>query len=340
MSRSLPRHIIVSRTDRIGDVVLTLPLCALLRRMIADARVTFLARDYTRAVVESSPYVDRVVSWDSVAADRDAQVALLADAHADAILHVAPHRDIAQAAKRARIPRRIGTSHRLFHLTTCNELVSLSRRRSDYHEAQLNLLLAADLLGKRDWPLASLAPFTELRPRIAPPPWVAPMLDRGHFNLVLHPRSGGSSVEWPLEHFRALANALDQSRVRIFISGSSAEAPELGRWIASLGVDVVDLTGRLRLDELIAVLHAADGFVGASTGPLHIAAGVGIHTLGLYPTRRPMHPGRWAPLGSRAEVITATKSCDDCGRDGRCACMSTIAPEVVANRIQSWISGA
>ena len=340
MSRAHPHRIVISRTDRIGDVVLTLPLCALLRRAMPQAKVIFLARDYTRAVVESSPYVDEVLSWDSVArADGSTQATLLESVDADAILHVFPRREIATAAKRARIPRRIGTSHRIFHWTTCNEIVSVGRKRSEQHEAQLNLSLARGLLGQSDWPLGELASLTELRPRAVPPAWIADQLTPDRFNLVLHPRSGGSAIEWPLAHFGTLVNGLDQQRVRVFISGSTAEAPELRDWIASLPGGVVDLSGRLSLEELIAVLHMADGFVGGSTGPLHIAAGVGIRALGLFPSRRPMHPGRWAPLGRRSEVLAAAMSCDDCGRSV-CTCMSTISAEMVAERIRAWTAGA
>ena len=98
---------------------------------------------------------------------------------------------------------------------------------------------------------------------------------------------------------------------------------------------MVDLMGKLELDELIAVLHASNGFVGGSTGPLHIAAGVGIHALGLYPARRPMHPGRWAPLGPRAEWLAASEHCERCGR-GECNCMRSITPAMVQARLEAW----
>ena len=44
-------------------------------------------------------------------------------------------------AKQLKIPLRIGTTNRLYHWVTCNELVKLSRKKSDLHEAQLNLKL-------------------------------------------------------------------------------------------------------------------------------------------------------------------------------------------------------
>lgn len=334
-----PIRIIVSRTDRIGDVVLTLPLCAALRRCMADSEVIFLARGYTKPVVDCSPFVDEVMDWDAVAeADIHTQASFLSQANADVILHVAPRREIARAAKRARIRRRVGTSHRLFHWTTCTDLVSFSRKRSDLHEAQLDLTLARNLIGADEWPLATLSAFTELQPRVAPPAWIATHLTADRFNLVVHPRSSGSSMEWPLDDYRALVTALDRTRFRILMTGSLTEARELAGWTESLGESVVNLMGQLSLAELIAVLHASDGFVGGSTGPLHLAAGVGIHALGIYPARRPMHAGRWAPLGPRAEWLEASENCERCGR-GECNCLRSITPAMVQTRLHAWADG-
>lgn len=339
LPRTTPRRIIVSRTDRIGDVVLTLPLCGVLRQALPDARVIFLGSEYTRPVIECSPHVDEVIAWDAVATrPLDEQARFLAAIGAEVILHVAPRREIARAAKRARIGRRIGTSHRLYHWLTCTELVSFTRKRSDLHEAQLNLELARPFIGPNEWPITALAPLTELRPRVSAPGWVAERLGNDRLNLVVHPRSRGSSVEWPLEHYEALITSLDPARFRVFITGSAAEAPGLDSWIETLGAPIVNLAGRLNLDELIAVLRAADGFIGGSTGPLHIAAGAGIHALGLYPARRPMHAGRWAPLGPRAEWLSATRTCENCGRVGACDCMGTITAEMVRARVESWSS--
>jgi ADP-heptose:LPS heptosyltransferase len=98
----------------------------------------------------------------------------------------------------------------------------------------------------------------------------------------------------------------------------------------------MDLTGRLDLAQLIALLARVDGLVAASTGPLHLAAGVGTHALGLYSPTPPVHPGRWAPLGPRAEFIAAPASCAGCRTGGECTCMQAIAPEAVRARVLGW----
>lgn len=320
-------RIIVSRTDRIGDVVLTLPLCALLRSRLG-AEVVVLGRGYTRPLLEASQHVDAILDWDEVATeDVNVQRDFLGAVGADAIVHVFPRPDIARAALAARIPLRIGTSHRWFNWLTCNALEHFSRKRSALHEAQLNVRLARRLLGAEMPSLTELARLTAITPQVPIPPTVAARLDRDRFRLVLHPGSNGSGREWPLAHWKSLVELLDPERVQPLITGSASEGALLRGWVGTLPASVVDLTGQLELGELIALHAGANGLVASGTGPLHLAAAAGIHALGLFPATPPIHPGRWAPLGPRAEVLVAPA-----------ADLSAIEPEAVQARITDWIT--
>jgi ADP-heptose:LPS heptosyltransferase len=337
--RALPSRprVLVSRTDRIGDVVLTLPLCGLLRERLG-ASVIFLGRAYTRPVLEAAEAVDEVLDWDD-AATPAARRALVASARADAVVHAFPRAGVARAAWQAGVAWRVGTSRRWYHWLTCNRLEPLARRESPWHEAQLNVRLARSLLPRVDLALADLVPYGRLSPRVAPPAGVAPLLAPDRFVLVVHPRSAGSAREWPLDAWAALIAALPADRFRVLVTGSAAEGASMADWLRGLPPHAHDLTGRLSLAELVAVLAAAGGVVAASTGPVHVAAAAGARTLGLYPPLRPVHPGRWAPLGPHAEVLVAASACDRCaGRNGDapCACMRAIAPEAVRARVERW----
>ncbi len=332
-------RILVSRTDRIGDVVLTLPLCGLLKERLG-ATVVFLGRGYTRPVVEASDAVDEVLDWDAVAtATATEQASALAAARADAIVHVFPRRAVAVAGRRARIPLRIGTSRRLYHWLTCNRLEPLARRGSALHEAQLDVRLARALLGDADLPLGALVPYGRIRPRVPLPPDVAPLLGGDRLTLVLHPKSLGSAREWPLAAYRELVESLPSERWRVLVTGSADEGAALRDWLRALPAHAHDLCGRLSLAELIALLAAADGVVGASTGPVHLAAAAGTRTLGLFSPVRPMHPGRWAPLGERASVLVAPDTCAACARGAppsACSCMAAIPVADVRAVVEAW----
>lgn len=334
-------RVLVSRTDRIGDVALTLPLCGLLKARLG-ARVVFLGRPYTRDVIAASDAVDEVLAWDEGMSPAETR-ALVAGARADVVLHVRPKLPIARAAWAAHVPLRIGTSRRVFHWwPLCNRWERVARKGSTLHEAQLNVQLARSLLGDDALALAptALAPLAGLRPRVPLPPALRPLVDGDRFTLVIHPRSSGSAAEWPLDHWAALVAALPPSRFRVLVTGSEAEGRALRAWLDTLPAHAHDLTGLTDVATFLALAAAADGFVAASTGPLHLAALLGTRTLGLFSPRRPIHPGRWAPLGPRAEVLTADLSGRALAERPLSQDVAAIPPAAVLARVESWAAEA
>ncbi|QNH62863.1 glycosyltransferase family 9 protein [Hymenobacter sediminicola] len=337
------KTILISRTDAIGDVVLTLPVAGELKRHFPGCRVLLLGRTYTQAIAEACPWLDGFLNYDDLQKLPVAeQVATLRRQHADAIVHVFPNKTIARLAQQAGIPVRIGTRNRWFHWLTCNRLVALSRRNSPLHEAQLNLTLLQPLLPDA---LPSLHEVTALV-RLTPQEPLATGLQQvlaakrpDQLNVILHPRSRGSAREWGLEHFGMLARLLHQAGHRVFVTGTEAEGQELQVWLAEYQPYITaELTGQLTLRQLLAFIGSADGLVAGSTGPLHMAAALGRYTLGLYPPIRPMHPGRWAPLGPHADYLVFDKpACQDCRQQPvACTCIKAIAPLAALQRIIAW----
>ena len=109
--------------------------------------------------------------------------------------------------------------------------------------------------------------------------------------------------------FMELAKALDPKKFNIYFTGTEKEAkffrPEIPKQ-----ENIFDLSGQMTLDELIAFIAASDVLVAASTGPLHIAGITNIRAVGLFSSKRPIHFGRWKPLGNTVLVFEDKKSSD------------------------------
>ena len=71
-----------------------------------------------------------------------------------------------------------------------------------------------------------------------------------------------------------------------------------------------------------------------STGKRQLMLKV-INAIGIYPPIRPMHPGRWAPVGKKAKVFVENKDCDACRQTGDCVCMRAIRPQALSEYLQS-----
>jgi ADP-heptose:LPS heptosyltransferase len=303
-----PTRIIISRTDSIGDVMLTLPMCGWLKEHLPGCHIIFLGRAYTRAIAAACSHIDQFLDWDEIKNTTPAeQVESLAAVNADCIIHVFPRKEIMWVAKRAGIRIRIATAHRLHAITKCNKLVFFSRKKSNLHESQLNFKLLRPLGIPDSIDLQDVPKYYGFQSNPELHAVVASQLSQSDARkrIVFHPLSKGSAVDWPLERFRELAHALPTDQYAIYITGTSEEGAKLRAQGGIEGKHVVDVTGKFGLDELIAFIDSCDALVAASTGPLHIAAALGKHAIGLYSPKRPIHPGRWSPVGINAHVLCA-----------------------------------
>jgi heptosyltransferase-3 len=321
-----PTTFIISRTDAIGDTVLTLPVAGVLKSLYPKSKIFFLGRSYTEDVIKACTHIDHFLDWNELEhLPPDKAIRKLKETGADTIIHVFPNRAIAKLAKAAGIRRRIGTTNRSWHWLYCNVLVRLSRRYSPWHEAQLNLFLLRPLGARQLYSLEEIGKYYGLTKLSPLPDPISQTLDPNKFNLILHPKSKGSAREWGLDNFIRLIGSLPPDKFAIFITGTAAEGSLL-QPLFDKCPQVTNLTGRLTLAQLMTFIAKADALVAASTGPLHLAAALGTYALGIYPPMRPIHPGRWAPIGEKTAVFVKDKNCSDCRKTKDCHCIREIGP--------------
>lgn len=329
------KNLIISRTDGIGDVILTLPVAGLMKRLHPGLKIRFVGRSYTGPVITACEHIDEFINWDELSGyTPQKRIEYFKSLQADAIVHVFPNRELSRIAYFSKIPLRVGTSHRFHNWLYCNRLVQVGRKRSPLHEAQLNARLFRPLGVKITPSLDELIPLMGLTRPAELDDTFAKWLDPHRFNVILHPKSKGSAREWGLENFSELIRLLPRDRYKIFISGSAEDGVALQGQIEAWGSNVTDITGKMPLTQFIAFLNKGDGLVAASTGPLHIAAALGKVAVGLYAPMRPIHPGRWAPLGPRAGYLVLDKQCQQCRHDNRCACIESIKPADVLLKLE------
>lgn len=318
--------VVISRTDAIGDVILTLPLAGVLKKYWPHLKIIFLAKNYTLPIVERSIYVDEVWSEESFSAQgADKRAAFLKQQNVDVFFHIFPSKIWSLAAKKAKIAFRVGTLRRWHHFLNCNVRVNMSRKKSDLHELELNLMLLKKSV--LDFPeLEKLKPYYQ---------FYGFKVEKqnenqdGRKSVILHPGSRGSSKDWPVHRFVELSKALPKNEYKVFISGTEEEGQSF-RTFFTFDKDIVDISGTKNLTEFMDFIASADALVANSTGPLHIAAAVGTHAVGIYPPRRPVHPGRWAPVGEKAEYIVADKpNCKLCTKAKNCFCVESISVEQI-----------
>lgn len=325
------RRVVVSRTDNIGDVILTLPLVGYIKSRRPETEIYFIGKPYTKSVISHCSHIHGFLDRQELLNNPEK----LARLGADTILFVYPDRQLAQVAKAAGIRNRVATGHRWHSWLYCNYRVDFSRISSDQHESLLNFKLLAPFKIYWDLDLKEMATLYGLTPGDRQQQdFIVP--DR--FNLILHPKSKGSAREWHLDHYLELARILPASKFQIFITGLKEEGDVIRREKPQLFelAHVTDMTGKLTLDELISFIARADGLVACSTGVLHLAAALGKYALGLYSPMRPIHPGRWMPIGPLASHLVIDRNCSDCKQSKECHCVNEITPQQVRHQIEEF----
>jgi ADP-heptose:LPS heptosyltransferase len=130
--------------------------------------------------------------------------------------------------------------------------------------------------------------------------------------IVMCVASSSPLKRWPRDQFADLAARLVHD-YRIVLTGGSNDAAEADAIAHALPPEsVVNLTGRVPLEDMAAVLTGARLFVGLDTGITHLAAYLGMATLAIY--SGVCNPDVWAPRGRRVLMLRAAPPCSPCGR--------------------------
>ena len=284
-------------------------MCVWIKKKFPTCTLIFLGDTYTKPILECVPEIDEIMEWSALQQMPEAnKVDLLRAKKIDVCFHVFPRRELASLVRKAKIETRVGTSHRGYHLHTCNVRLNFTRKGSDFHESQLNFELLKPF-GITELP--SLDEIVQLTssfkvPNVSLPPLIEEKMNNTLPKVILHPKSQGSAMEWPTVKYIQLAEALLENGYAVYFTGTEAD----GVCFRSLMPEhehCYDTSGKLTLEELIAFISRCDKLIAASTGPLHLAGILGLKTIGLFSTRRPIHPGRWQPIGKNIHIIVNEK---------------------------------
>jgi ADP-heptose:LPS heptosyltransferase len=285
------RTLIISRPDRIGDVVISTSCLAPIREKYPGVTIHFVAADALRPLLEGHPLL---AGYIPLSANLAAEFQRL---NADAIVHLHPNEACYFAAHQAGVPRRIGYSVRSQnHLLT--EVIPDRRAEGQQHEGRYNFDLLASL---------EVPPPAQLTPQVHLPegslgtlqqklPWP---LASTRF-AVLHPVAHSKIARWPEENFLRLADRLQTefNLLPVFIGADPLDC------LLALASPHLNLAGKTNLAELGWLLRHAALVVTNDSGPSHLAAAVGSPLVTIFGRSSPMYcPTRWRPLSEKAVVV-------------------------------------
>lgn len=328
------RKILVVRTDRLGDLLLSTPLLRAIRDGSPEAEIVVLAPGYVLPALRLNPDVNRTMEWKLDARGRPAVSSeTLAAEGFDAAILLNPGMASGLLVRRAGVPFMTGPLARPSSFIFLNRGVRQGRSRSGLHQAELDAAFAPLVTGGRaaGTPPPRLVLDDEERSR------GKAILNDARFEegrpvAGIHAGSGDSALRWPVESYAALGKLLTAAGWSVAYTGSGKEAPVAEALAGRTGEHARSVAGGYDMRTFFGMISSLDHFVAPSTGPLHAAAALGIPVSSPFPPLPSQSRERWEPRTDKGLIAAPDV---DCPARIRCRyekcryhpCMERIHPE-------------
>jgi len=330
MSLRSVKNVLIVKLDEIGDTVLAIPFIKELRNNVPGARITLVVKPQVLNLMELCPYVDEVIAFDwntsgvfgeyrrhwralclaiSKLWSRRFDLAIIPRWDSD---HY--HASFVSYFSGARW--RVGYSEKVIeHKRIANKgydvlLTHAIEKSGSSHEIEHNLDILRFLGGSVRVP--SLELWLSNEDEVFASKLLADYgIKDGDFLLGICP-TGGSSVlkQWPMSNFIGLsAWAIEEYNAKIIIIGGPNDKPLSEEIAEKLGKKAVNACGETTLRQMAALIKKCRVFVSNDTGPMHIAAAVGIPVIALFGSSC---PHRFGPVSESSFIIQKEMDCNPC----------------------------
>jgi lipopolysaccharide heptosyltransferase II len=308
------RKILVVKFWGMGSIVLASPVFEAIRRRHPNARIDFVTLRENEAILKLYPQVS-----ERIILDLGGGFAIFARDTLRALLRIRRERydlllDLEFFTRYSAIFSLLARARRTHGFSAKGSargrLHDVEIPFNAYHHVAVNFLTLLDGTPMEPVPFSDAGREVRLPPLSASDAaWLrcsAVLASQSAFRsggqlVVVNPNAGDMALErrWPAEGVAALIQSLTaRPDLNVALIGSPAERGYVESVISQAGVEgrVLQLAGKLGIDDLVALLAHADAVVTNDSGPLHIASAAGASTVALF---GPETPILYGPLRMR-----------------------------------------
>jgi ADP-heptose:LPS heptosyltransferase len=286
----MSRPLLVSRCDRLGDLILSLPALGFLR----DA-------GFGDVWLHSSAYASAIGEWAAhnglvrgVWPEGSEAPEALKNKKNLAGLSLFHCPEAVAAFKKLGIRDSVGPRTRLSAIWGYGKSVAQHRSRVEKSEMAYNVDMARAFLA---YDMSEEPEFHGLPALKLPPSWSSPVKGT---DLLVVASNGGSAHNWPMSRYIETAQAAlgAGKSVQFLVHGTDAEERIREFRASKIAARAELLPSFATLRELIAHIASCGETLSSSTGPLHIAHAAGRPVTGIYPVEPKVQSfQRWRPDG-------------------------------------------
>lgn len=313
-----PKRILITRTDRIGDLVLSTPVFEAIRKKNPSAWIACLTFIENRDLIEGNPFLNEVILYDKKGSEKGwfgnfLFSRKLAQKNFDCVIHLHSTHRMHWVTWLAQIPVRIGWKRK--SAWTLTHAFLDHKKEGKKHEAEYNFDLLAPLDITAPASLKSYFPLKE-RDQISLEQLLFHYgIDSQSSLIIISPSASCLSKRWPATSFAHLIEELSKryASSKILVIGSQQD-----RWIVNqirekTSAPFYDFTGKLSLGMLGQLLKRAAILISNDSGPVHIACAVETPVISIFGRKQAgLSPERWKPLSENAKVLWKDAGCEVC----------------------------
>lgn len=301
------KKILVLRYRSIGDILLSGPTLEALRLTFPDARIDMVVDDVFEDVCFEHPYINYVLlhkrdasgmgRWQKLAYEAKF-ISKIRKQNYDLVidLHSGPRSSLLAflSGARHRLGHRLRWRHRLFYN------IPIPPGKPNIHTVDV-------LLGAIS-PLQPVMPEEKtLRLNYSKEDgaFVKRFLEKHGVSekdtlVMVHPGARVDIKRFPAEKMGKLVQWMtDELGVKVIYAGNNADIAEIAGIVSYSSRRGLIATG-LKLGHLAALIRSCDLFVGNDSGPMHMAAALGVPIAAFF---GPSDPAIWGPVSAQARVL-------------------------------------
>ncbi len=327
------KKILIIKPSSLGDIVHSLPVLNVLYRCFPDSEIHWLVAKGFEGILEGHPMLTKLWvihkdEWKRITKVRGTIKelrTLFRDLGAEGFDYAL---DLQGLFRSGIIARAAGAAVRI-GFEEAREGSSLFYTHTvkggkDIHAVERYLKVPASMgcdVAEVRFPFPPIGPKSEL------------MLSFGKDYAVMCPGARKPANRWPAERFGELAAMLPLKTVVVGSKGDRQIAEEVVR---TSGGKAMSLAGKTDLRGLIALIRDARFMVTNDTGPMHIAAALGVPVFALF---GPANPLRTGPYGAGHTIIRKEMQCSPCYKRICKApiCMDMIETKEVAETVKGFL---
>jgi len=312
-----PKRILIVRTDRIGDVILSTPVIKNLRENFPKSYIAFMCRPYTKDILVGNPYLDEVIVYDKYGRDKSWLNSIrfsfyLRRKRFDWAIILHPTNRAHLITFFAGIPFRVGWDKKLSFLLS--KRLPCIKDEGKKHELEYSLDILRTI-GVKIYSSEVFIPFYESSEK-----WVADFLKEHNLDnkkqriIALGIGASCPSKIWPASYFASLAKLLkDNLDAKILVIAQEKEKYLTQSFQEEFKEFFYDLTGKLDLPKIFSLFRRLSLFIGNDSGLIHIAWALKKPVISLFGRNDSgLSPQRWKPLGENSSYIHKDVGCKVC----------------------------